>query len=125
MTIIWDQLDVILDIIGGPRPSDIEMINDEQIYDYLKSLPNKPGNDLSKLYPSASAESIDLLRKMLSFNPHERISCQEAMNHPFLRETSSSTQTTPTNVNSIDTLASGDDLESRTTQNRQNLRDSP
>ena len=42
-----DQLDVILDIIGGPRPSDIEMINDEQIYDYLKSLPNKPGNDLS------------------------------------------------------------------------------
>ena len=44
---------------------------------------------------------------------------------PFSWETSSSTQTTPTNVNSIDTLASGDDLESRTTQNRQNLRDSP
>ena len=87
-----DQLDVILDVIGGPHHDDIETMNNEHICNYLRRLPCKPAKDLTKLYPSANIDAIDLLREMLVFNPRDRISCQEALEHSFLRETPPSPQ---------------------------------
>lgn len=41
--------------------------------------------DLHLKFPSASDEAIDLLKKLLAFNPNKRIKVDEAMNHPYLR----------------------------------------
>jgi serine/threonine protein kinase len=46
-------------------------------------LPSKPAQDLRTLFPKTSAEGIDLLRRMLSFNPRKRITAEEALKHPF------------------------------------------
>ncbi|GIQ90486.1 hypothetical protein KIPB_013294, partial [Kipferlia bialata] len=40
--------------------------------------------DLADLIPSAPPDALDLLRKMLAFNPAKRISAQEALAHPYL-----------------------------------------
>jgi serine/threonine protein kinase len=42
--------------------------------------------DLNILYPGAGQEAIDLLQKILVFNPYFRISVDEALNHPFFRK---------------------------------------
>ena len=42
--------------------------------------------DLRELYPGAPLEALDLLRQCLMFNPASRITVDEALNHPFLRE---------------------------------------
>lgn len=34
-------------------------------------------------YPGAGSEAIDLLNKMLQFNPYFRITIDEALNHPI------------------------------------------
>jgi len=39
--------------------------------------------DLSNLLGHASPESIDLIEKMLEYNPQDRITCEEALKHPF------------------------------------------
>ncbi|POM62723.1 Mitogen-activated protein kinase [Phytophthora palmivora] len=36
------------------------------------------------MYPGAPADSLDLLKQMLSFNPESRISVDKALAHPFL-----------------------------------------
>ena len=36
--------------------------------------------------PSISPEAVDLLEKMLCFNPYKRIGVEEALRHPYLAE---------------------------------------
>jgi mitogen-activated protein kinase 15 len=41
---------------------------------------------LSTLYPGAGEEALDLLGRILIFNPYFRISVEEALNHPFFKK---------------------------------------
>jgi serine/threonine protein kinase len=36
------------------------------------------------MYPGCGDDSLDLLNKILQFNPHFRISVDECLSHPFL-----------------------------------------
>lgn len=52
--------------------------------------PTRPAHaqraDLSKLFPGASPLAVDLLGRMLQFDPRRRISVQEALAHPWLAQ---------------------------------------
>ena len=41
---------------------------------------------MSLLYPGAGEEAIDLLNRVLVFNPYFRLSVDEALNHPFFKK---------------------------------------
>lgn len=47
---------------------------------------HKIGKDFSKLFPEASPEAIDLLKKLLMFDPEKRINVVDALAHPYLAE---------------------------------------
>ena len=53
---------------------------------YLASLPYKPKVPFSRIYPHADAQALDLLEKMLTFNPHKRATVEEALQHPYLQQ---------------------------------------
>jgi mitogen-activated protein kinase 15 len=38
------------------------------------------------MYPKASTDAIDLLKKLLTFNPKERLSADGALEHPYVAE---------------------------------------
>jgi len=78
-----DQLNVIFDIIGTPTEEDLSFVTDIKATEYLKSFHKRPRADLSKLYPAADVGAIDLLTKMLSFNPYFRVTVPEALAHPY------------------------------------------
>lgn len=59
---------------------------DLQARNYLESLPFKPNVPWSRLFPNADALALDLLGKMLTFNPHKRIPVEEALAHPYLEQ---------------------------------------
>ena len=67
-----------------PKEEDFEFVTDSKAIEYLKSFPFKKPSDLTEIYPAATSEAIDLLKKMLQFNPRKRISIDEALNHPFV-----------------------------------------
>jgi len=50
------------------------------------SLPFKPKVPWSKLYPNADPKALDLLDKMLTFNPHKRIGVEQSLAHPYLEQ---------------------------------------
>jgi serine/threonine protein kinase len=56
-----------------------------QAQDYIRSLPIKPRVPFQTLYPHANPLAIDLLQQMLCFDPAKRISCEAALNHPYLQ----------------------------------------
>lgn len=53
---------------------------------YKSDYPKYKGEALSKLVPGLGEEGLDLLDRMLKCNPAERITAQEAMNHPYLED---------------------------------------
>ncbi|KAL6726480.1 hypothetical protein Aduo_008447 [Ancylostoma duodenale] len=81
-----DQLNLILAVIGSPTEEDLKCIMNEKARSYLKSLPQKPKLEWTSLYPEADPRALDLLDKMLTFDPNKRITVEEALAHPYLDE---------------------------------------
>ena len=52
---------------------------------FLLSMSARDPTDLSARYPTASADAIDLLQRMLRFFPEDRITAEEALAHPLFR----------------------------------------
>jgi serine/threonine protein kinase len=55
-----------------------------QAQEYIRSLPFSPGVPFEKLYPQANPLALDLLSRLLAFDPTKRITCTEALRHPYL-----------------------------------------
>ncbi|KAF8687501.1 hypothetical protein HU200_043197 [Digitaria exilis] len=62
----------------------LEFIDNPKARKYIKSLPYTPGIPLPSMYPQAHPLAIDLLQKMLVFDPSKRISVTEALEHPYM-----------------------------------------
>lgn len=81
-----EQLNLILSVIGTPSEEDLECIHNEKARMYIKSLQYSPKIPFDALYQSADPRALDLLDKMLIFNPERRITVEEALAHPFLEQ---------------------------------------
>ncbi|KAF7298102.1 Protein kinase domain-containing protein [Mycena chlorophos] len=80
-----DQLNQILHYLGTPSEDTLRRVGSPRAQDYIRSLPIKPRVPFSTLYPHANPLAIDLLSKMLCFDPAKRISCEQALAHPYLQ----------------------------------------
>ena len=80
-----DQLNVIFDLIGTPSEDEMSFVTDSKAFEYMKTFPMRKRLDLSKLYPGAGELAIDLLNKMLLFNPFFRLSVEECLNHKYFQ----------------------------------------
>jgi len=78
-----DQLQVICNVLGLPKPDDTDFITNLSTKKYIKVLTGPTSHILSKIYYYAPKLAIDLLQKMLEFNPNKRISAKDALCHPY------------------------------------------
>ena len=78
-----DQIQRIISILGTPSFEDISYIGNEQALSYIKSLPKRSKQPLSKIFPDANPKGLDLLSKMLTFNPNNRFTVEECISHPY------------------------------------------
>eukprot|EP00037_Helgoeca_nana_P013251 m.121909 g.121909 ORF g.121909 m.121909 type:complete len:568 (-) comp21925_c0_seq2:97-1800(-) len=81
-----EHLNLVLKHLGLPSDSCISRIGSQKAQKYLRSLNPIQSPPLQEVYPHASADAIDLLQKMLKFDPDERISIEDALGHPYLKE---------------------------------------
>ena len=82
-----DQLNVIFDVIGSPNEESMGFVTDPNAVLYLKSLSQKKKSKINfkSRFPGSSEESLDLLQKMLIFDPNKRITVKECLEHPFFK----------------------------------------
>ncbi|KAG0755522.1 hypothetical protein G6F57_006227 [Rhizopus arrhizus] len=79
-----DQLNQILGILGTPDEETLRRVGSERAQVYIRSLPRMPRIPFENLYPRANPMAIDLLNKLLEFDPSKRITVEEALAHPYL-----------------------------------------
>ncbi|NP_001013469.2 mitogen-activated protein kinase 7 [Danio rerio] len=78
------QLQLILSVLGTPPESIVGSIGSDRVRSYVRSLPSKAPEPLAALYPQAEPSALNLLAAMLRFDPRERISACQALEHPYL-----------------------------------------
>jgi len=78
------QITRTVDIIGSPSEADIINIGSEQARQYIRGLGFRPKVPFTKLFPRASPSALDLLERMLTFDPAKRITVEESLEHPYL-----------------------------------------
>lgn len=78
------QLRLITELLGSPDEASLGFLLSSNARNYIKQLPQYPKQQLSARFPNISPCALDLLGKMLVFDPTKRITVEEALSHPYL-----------------------------------------
>jgi mitogen-activated protein kinase 7 len=79
-----DQLNQILHYLGTPSEETLSRIGSPRAQDYVRNLPFMAKVPFQRLFPNANLDALDLLDRMLAFDPSSRISVEEALEHRYL-----------------------------------------
>ena len=79
-----DQLFKMFQALG--TPTETEWPGVSALPYYKPTFPKWKGNHLHTLVPTLDPLGLDLLAKMLTYNPAERISAKAALDHPFFND---------------------------------------
>ncbi|KAK3583310.1 hypothetical protein CHS0354_038920 [Potamilus streckersoni] len=79
-----DQITKIHDVMGTPDPSVLNKFKKSRGMNF--NFPTKKGTGIERLLPNASPDSIELIYKMCTYDPDERMTARQALKHPYFKE---------------------------------------
>eukprot|EP01025_Chloroclados_australasicus_P049170 TRINITY_DN5590_c0_g1_i7.p2 TRINITY_DN5590_c0_g1~~TRINITY_DN5590_c0_g1_i7.p2 ORF type:complete len:436 (-),score=36.31 TRINITY_DN5590_c0_g1_i7:3928-5235(-) len=85
-TSTMNQLDRIMEITGKPSMADVDKIKSQFAVTMLDSIVSQGQKPLHHIFPNAPPDAVDLMRKLLQFNPEDRLSAEEALRHPYVKQ---------------------------------------
>ncbi|CAD7939834.1 unnamed protein product [Amoebophrya sp. A120] len=82
-----DQLNMIFNILGTPEDAAVQALEKEDTKRYVRCFKHRKPVPLREIdrFKNASPECLDLLEKMLVFEPKKRISVEAAVEHPLFK----------------------------------------
>lgn len=77
-----DQISRIHQVVGSPSREVLSQFKRNPNTQISFSFPSKQPQDLNRLLPNVSKSTVDLLKKLLIYDPRDRITADEALMHP-------------------------------------------
>ena len=78
---------MIIELLGYPGDGDdeeLEILKDFKDKEALKKIGKNAGQRFEKRFESCPPPAVDLLKRMLTFDPKKRITVDDALEHPYL-----------------------------------------
>ena len=79
------QIKLIIDVLGTQDDKDLNFISNSSAKNFVMQFKNIPKKDFNKILKGANPNAVDLVEKMLVFNPEKRYSIEQCLNHPYLK----------------------------------------
>uniref|UniRef100_H3B0Y7 mitogen-activated protein kinase n=1 Tax=Latimeria chalumnae TaxID=7897 RepID=H3B0Y7_LATCH len=80
-----NQIEKIMDVVQPPSQEDILSINSEYGASVIQRMMTRQRTLFEDLLPdSTPPDALDLLKRLLAFNPDKRLTAEEALEHPYL-----------------------------------------
>ena len=68
-----DQIQKIIAVTGTPTADDLDYITNPQAKEFVLKLARRSKQSFSQLFPKSNPVALDLLAKMLQFNPNRTV----------------------------------------------------
>uniref|UniRef100_A0A7S0VD35 Mitogen-activated protein kinase n=1 Tax=Polytomella parva TaxID=51329 RepID=A0A7S0VD35_9CHLO len=81
-----NQLDRIVEFTGRPSREDVEAVDSPFAASLMESCAVTHPRKLQDVFPNASPEAADLLKRLLVFNPSRRLTAEQALRHPYVAQ---------------------------------------
>ncbi|OHT07784.1 CMGC family protein kinase [Tritrichomonas foetus] len=82
-----DQIEKVIAYTGPPTQSDIQSINSSVTQTMLSNLTySQPRFKFEERFSGAPRDAIDLIRKLTTFNPSDRLTAAQALEHPYVAQ---------------------------------------
>jgi serine/threonine protein kinase len=70
-------------VLGTPSAEDLEFITNNQAREFVQKLAKRTKQTFSSLFKKSNPVALDLLAKMLVFNPKKRYTVEQCISHPY------------------------------------------
>ncbi|XP_032079124.1 mitogen-activated protein kinase 15 isoform X3 [Thamnophis elegans] len=81
-----NQIEQILRVIPPPSAEDVEAFHSDYQTSVINRVSCQPQLSLEELLPASTpAQALDLLKRLLVFNPEKRLTAEEALQHPYVQ----------------------------------------
>ena len=78
-----DELQKIISVLGSPTEADLDFITDEKTKNFVLRLAKRTKQSFNLMFSNANPVALDLLGKMLTFNPKKRYTVEQCISHPY------------------------------------------
>ncbi|KAK2662145.1 hypothetical protein Ddye_000719 [Dipteronia dyeriana] len=79
------QLDLMTDLLGTPSLDTISRVRNDKARRYLTSMRKKQPVQFSQKFPNADPLALQLLERLLAFDPKDRPTAEEALADPYFK----------------------------------------
>ncbi|XP_076462548.1 extracellular signal-regulated kinase 2-like isoform X2 [Babylonia areolata] len=114
-----NQIERIMASIPTPSRGDIDSLRSQYGASVLEKAAGKPKKSLEDMLSEAPVEGVDLMRRLLQFNPDKRITAEEALRHPFVSRFHNAAEEVSLNFDVVPPLS--DDVQLTVDQYRSKL----
>ncbi|CAM8990406.1 unnamed protein product [Rhodiola kirilowii] len=79
------QLDLITDLLGTPPAETVSGVRNDKARKYLQAMRRKQPVSFAQKFANAEPLAVQLLERMLAFDPKDRITAEQALAHPYFK----------------------------------------
>ena len=80
------QIRLIFNLVGTPSQEEIERIPNPKSREKVRAFPTQIAPTIDSTFADQNPAAVDLLKKMLCFDVANRITVEEALNHPYMSQ---------------------------------------
>jgi mitogen-activated protein kinase 15 len=81
-----NQIERVLKVTGMPTQEDIDSMMSPHCSKIFATIPPTKKVSLDSIFPTASDDAIDLMKRLMRFNPSDRLTVEEALEHSYVAQ---------------------------------------
>lgn len=80
-----NQVETICAVLGRPNEEESKHVTSTRAKGFLEKLPDTNKVPFKEMFPCANPDAVDLMEKLLVFNPEKRLTAKQALKHAYVK----------------------------------------